>query len=271
MKKQILQNTAKGVAIGASMLIPGVSGGTMAIILGIYDDIIHAVSGLTRNFRKNIVLLLEVGLGAVIGMFLLAKLLLKAVTAFEMPMMFLFLGAIAGSIPTLIKKAELRRFNWTQPVYFLIGLGAVLLLSFLPQGLFEFTEIGWWSFFLLLLAGVVIAVALVLPGISASYMLLMLGIYNITLAAITEFNLLFLAPLIIGVLAGTLMTTKLLEKAMNAHPAPTYLMITGFVAGSVMEVFPGVPTGLDIPICIVTLLAGFFAISVLSGTFRKKS
>lgn len=262
--KQALIRILKGIAIGASMLVPGVSGGTMAIILGIYDELVHAISDLTRHFRKNAIMLLEVGAGGLIGICLLAKLLLQAVTAYEMPMMFLFLGAIAGTIPALIKKTNLKKPRPVHLVYFLIGFASVLLLSLLPENLFDFSKTGGWGFFILLFAGVVIAVALVLPGISASYVLLMLGIYDITLSAVTEFNLLFLSPLVLGVLAGVFLTTRILEKAMTQHPGATYLIIIGFVAGSMAEIFPGLPSGIQLLICVVTLAVGFFAIFFLS-------
>ncbi len=262
--KLALIRILKGIAIGASMMVPGVSGGTMAIILGIYDELVHAISDLTRHFRKNAVLLLEVGLGGLIGILLLAKLMVQVINAFEKPMMFLFLGAVAGTIPTLLKKTTLKKPKPVHLVYFLIGLLSVLLLSFLPENLFDFSKTGGWGFLILLVAGVVIAVALVLPGISASYVLLMLGIYEITMTAVTEFNLLFLAPLLIGVLGGVFLTTRLLEKAMTEHPGATYLIIIGFVAGSMVEIFPGLPSGLELLICPLTLAAGFAGIFFLS-------
>lgn len=124
---------------------------------------------------------------------------------------------------------------------------------------------GALSFFILMFAGIVIAVALVLPGISASYMLVMLGIYDTVLYAIVHFNFLFLVPLAIGTIFGVLLTTGLLERAMDQHTGATYLMIIGFVAGSLLEVFPGIPVGIEILVCAVTLLIGFFIIFFLSG------
>lgn len=264
MKKGIV-NLLKGVAIGASMLIPGVSGGTMAIILGIYDKIVHAVSSFLKNKKENALLLLQVSVGGVVGAWLLAGFLSSVVTAYRKPMMFLFLGAVLGSIPSLAKKTGIHKLKVMHAVYLLIGLSVVLLLSLLPEKMFDFSQMGPFSFFILTFAGIVLAVALVLPGISASYMLVMLGIYDTVLSAIVHFRFLFLIPLAIGTIIGVLLTTRLLERAMEQHAGATYLVIIGFVAGSLPEIFPGVPVGIEIPVCVVTLLIGFFVIRFLSG------
>lgn len=269
MKKTNVVIFLKGTAIGASMLVPGLSGGTMAIILGIYDDMIHAVSSFFQDKRKNALFLLRVGLGGLLGMCLFARLLLRAVTAFPMPMLFLFLGAILGSIPVLFKKSGAGKFRPVQLVYFGTGAAIVLGMSCLPETGLDFAAAGGFGFFLLFLAGLLVSVALVLPGISASYMLLLLGLYEITLSAIDRMELLFLSPLILGVLVGILLTTRLLETAMQRFPTASYLMIAGFVAGSVTEVFPGFPSGIHIFICAVTLLAGFFSTLLLSRLIRR--
>ena len=113
----------------------------------------------------------------------------------------------------------------------------------------------------LLLVGLVAAVALVLPGISFSYLLLLLGLYDPTIQAINALDLGFLLPLAAGVLAGILLTTKVLERLMTRHPRPTYLVILGFVLASVPAVFPGWPAGIgELLLCLAALAAGFGAI-----------
>ena len=91
------------------------------------------------------------------------------------------------------------------------------------------------------LAGVIAAVALVLPGISISYLLLVMGLYDEIMRAIGDFYLPFLIPFGVGLILGVVLTTRLLERAMNRHPLPTYLIILGFMFGSMVEVFPGIP------------------------------
>ena len=259
--KKVSTRIIKGFVIGASMLVPGASGGTMAIILGIYDDLIHAVSTLRRNLKENSILLGTYTLAGVMGILLFSRPMLTAVTLWNKPMMFLFMGAILGSIPPLYRKVRVSRIK---PVNVLVACAGALLgilTMYLPEGVFRMGEhFDLYSFFMLILAGIIIAVALILPGISASYILLMLGMYDLTLVAIKEFNLYYLVPLIMGVLGGTFLTAGILEREMKRHPQFTYMLIIGFMLGSLVQVFPGIPEGMETPACILTFFAGLAVI-----------
>lgn len=247
----------KGFIVGSSMLIPGVSGGTMAIILGIYDDLIHAVNSLRSNFKKHGIFLLQYGIAGILGIILLSGPMLNAVTAWQKPMMFLFLGAILGSFPPLYKKATADKVKQVNKGAAAVGAAIAYLITLFPEGLLNF-EPGFhlFSFFMLLIAGIVIAIALILPGISASYVLLMLGMYDLTLKAIRHFDIAYLIPLIIGTITGTFLTAELIEREMKRHPQFTYMLIIGFMIGSLVEVFPGMPIGVEILPCIVTFSLG---------------
>jgi len=247
----------KGFVIGASMLVPGASGGTMAVILGIYDDLIHAVSTLKQNFKENSILLLQFIFSGLLGILLFSRPLLSAVTLWQKPMMFLFLGAIIGSIPPLYRKVKVARIKPVNIFVALIGVLFGVLTMFLPEGLFQLSEsFHLYNFIMLIIAGIILAIALVLPGISASYVLLMMGMYDLTLLAIRELNILFLLPLIIGALAGTFLTAGILEREMQRHPQLTYMLIIGFMIGSLFEVFPGIPNGIEILYCLFTFTFG---------------
>ncbi|QIB69119.1 DUF368 domain-containing protein [Aminipila butyrica] len=255
--EHLLVRLVKGFIVGASMLIPGVSGGTMAIILGIYDDLIHAVNALKRDLRKYGLLLVQYGGAGVAGIILLSGPMLKAVTLWEKPMMFLFLGAILGSFPPLYRKATASKVKNINKVAVVLGAAIAYLITLFPKGLLA-VEPGFHlsSFFMLLAAGVVIAVALILPGISASYVLLMLGMYDLTLMAIRDVDLAYLTPLVVGVLGGTFLTAGIIEMEMDRHPQFTYMLIMGFMVGSLMEVFPGVPQGAALVQSTVMFLVG---------------
>lgn len=251
----------KGFVIGASMLVPGASGGTMAIILGIYDELIHAVSTLGQNLKGNTVLLAQYTIAGILGILLFSGPMLSAVNLWNKPMMFLFLGAILGSIPPLYRKVKVSRIR---PVNMLVAfLGAFLgvLTMYLPEGVFELSDhFNLTNFMMLILAGIIIAIALVLPGISASYILLMLGMYDLTLMAIKGLNFLYLTPIVIGVLAGTFFTAGVIEREMKRHPQFTYMLIIGFMIGSLVEVFPGLPNGLEMIACVLTFSLGLCVI-----------
>lgn len=265
MKNNVIKSTVQGVVMGASMMIPGVSGGTTAILLGIYDQLISAVGSVFKTPRKSILTLLPFGVGGGIGILLFAKLLLKLTTLYEMPMMYLFLGAIVGSLPMLFRKTGAKRFSFSQVLFVLLGLILVILTDMLPKGAFEANAgAGIAGYLLIIAAGIITAVALVLPGISVSYMLLVLGVYDPMLKALNSYDFAFLIPLALSVAIGVLATTKVLETAMRKYPEATFLVIIGFVLGSLRDVYPGLPSGWEWLVCIATFALGCIAILYVS-------
>ena len=265
LNKKIFIEASKGVATGASMLIPGVSGGTMAIILGFYDKLISAVSSFFKDPKKNFITLLIYGGSIGLGILIFANFLLFVTNNFPMPMMYLFTGAVLGSIPMLYKKTGLKVFPIRNIIFPLLGIAIVLLLDKLPTDLISFNaKMGLTEYIILIAAGVIIAIALVLPGISVSYMLLVLGIYQPTLQAIESFNFAFIIPLGLSVLLGVFITTRFLEYAMKKYSDATFLLIIGFVIASIKDIFPGLPSGLNIITCILTFALGFALILYIS-------
>lgn len=262
----------KGFIIGGTMLVPGVSGGSMAMIIGIYDRLISSVSSFMKHKKESFVFLLLFCVGAVAGMLLLARPLLGLIELYPLPAMYFFIGAVAGGIPLIFRQSGVRTFSIKIPLYIVLGAGAVVLLSFLPSSAATAQmEPGPVSFLLLALSGFMAAVALILPGISVSYLLLLMGLYSETMRAISTLYFPFLIPLALGLVLGILLTTKLLETAMKKHPQPTYLIILGFILGSIVTIFPGVPTSWDILYCILTLAAGYAAIRLLSRAEEKSA
>lgn len=227
----------KGFLIGSSMTVPGVSGGTMAILLGIYDQLIGAISRFTKEPKKNFLFLVKFCAGAVVGIGSLALALDWLLEVFPIPVSFFFLGAVIGGIPALYRKTRATRFKVSSAVYILLGLGIVLGIGMIPQNLLPFSaEITLTNLLIWLLAGLVVAIALVLPGISTSHMLLVLGIYETVLAAVKNLQLGFLALLVVSTLVGVILITRPLEWTMNKFPHQTYCMIMGFVVGSLADI-----------------------------------
>ena len=256
----------KGLIVGGTMLVPGVSGGSMAMILGVYDRLVSSVSSFFKHKKESFLFLLLFALGGGAGALLFANPLGRLIEAYRMPMLYFFIGAVAGSVPMICREAKVERLNWRQPVYVMTGILCVSALSLLPEGpsADSMMEAGAGSFIWLLAAGFIAAVALVLPGISVSYLLLMMGLYDETMKAIGELYFPFLIPLGAGLALGVVLTTRVLEMAMKRHPQGTYLVILGFMLASVAEIFPGIPAGLDWLVCPAALAAGFAAIWLIS-------
>ncbi len=271
--KDTIYTSACGAWIGGTMTVPGVSGGSMAMILGIYDRLISSVNGIfSREKRKeSIFFLIKFMIGAVLGLFLVSSLISGALERFPEPTRYFFLGAVAGGAPMIFRSAKIKKVSIPVILYPIIGIAAAVLISFIPEGLFEMQNDSFFavlgSIVIQLLGGIVIAIALVLPGISVSQMLLVLGVYETLTGAVKNLDIVTLisfAPLVIGILGGIFLTTGILEKAMKKHPTASYLIVFGFILGSLPELFPGLPTGWNWIPCILLAALGFVAILFVS-------
>lgn len=267
----------KGYIIGSSMSVPGVSGGTMAILLGIYDRLISSISNFLKDIKGNTIFLLKFCLGSVLGIGSLAFVISWLLDHFPVPVSFFFLGAVIGGIPALFKKTRETKLTAVSGVYFLIGLLLVISIGFIPTGNIDIgNSTGFTHYGMMLATGIIIALALVLPGISTSHMLLVLGMYDSTLEAIKGFDLMYVGVLGISTVIGIFLITKPLEWTMNKFPHQTYCLIIGFVLGSTSEIFkdkiiPAIPAGAEASwwvataiISIVTFILGYISIMSIS-------
>lgn len=260
-------NFFKGIVVGIATLVPGVSGGTMAIVLGIYDDLIHAVASFFKDIKKHTIFLFEVGLGALLALLLFSRLLENVIEKYPEIMGFLFIGIICGGLPVLYKKATEQKNDWKDFIFLILGFIIVLIMSGDSETTTALaTSKGFLSIVFLLIGGIIIAIALILPGISASFMLLTLNLYNVTLSAINNKDIPFLVPLGIGVVVGTLATARAIEKLLIKYPGKTYMLILGFVIGSLIPVFPGIPKEiLNMNTSIEALKQGIFSLIISLG------
>ncbi len=229
----------KGFIIGSSMAVPGVSGGTMAIVLGIYDRLLSAINGLRKNFKENVLFLLKFGIGAGVGLVLFYELIGTLLDYFPIPVSCLFFGAVIGGLPTLFKTIKPPRltagFCAASTAWGILGAAIIFGITCLPKSSFSSFSSEWtlvnvltWIF-----VGFVIALALVLPGISTSHMLLVvLGIESLT-----EIPLDALAIMGISAVISIFIITRPLEWAMKRFTMPTYSVIIGFVLGSLWQIF----------------------------------
>lgn len=254
-------------------MVPGVSGGSMAMILGIYNRLIESIATFTKNPLKNLVFLIKFCLGAVLGIALFSKFVITPLLEiFPLQVSYFFLGAVAGGVPMIYKTAGVKKFSLNAIIYPVIGMIMVLLIALIPEGLFTPSDtLTVGGVILQIIGGIIVAIGLILPGVSVSQLLLMLGLYNSLLSALNSLNPLPFIPMGIGVLIGCLVSAKLMDMAMKKYPEPTYLIVFGFLLGSLTELFPGLPTGVDIPICILTFLLGFCFIYFLQKLENKKA
>ncbi|WP_438265318.1 DUF368 domain-containing protein [Brachyspira innocens] len=264
----------KGFIIGASMLVPGFSGGTMAMILGIYDKLISSLSGIltfskNENYfiknKFNFLFLIFFCAGSLLGMVIISKPLSNLIERYYTVSSFFFMGTALGGFNTVYNKTKEYKFNFVSIIYILLGAAIVYLISIIPEGFFssssDRSEV--FMYFILIIAGLIVAIAMILPGISVSYMFLLLGIYQETIDAVHNLYFPYLIPLAVGAILGVVLTTKILEYWMEHYVKASYLIISGFVLGSIIQVFPGIPKGIEWALCPIMFLAAYFLIRLL--------
>jgi len=254
----------KGLVVGGTMTVPGVSGGSMAMILGIYERLISSISSFFKHIKENLIFLSVFLAGSFLGIFLFANSLLSLMERYPIPVKYFFVGAVAGGIPMIFREAKVKKITWQAIIYLIVGIVAVCLISLLPNGVFSAQTGGIVGILLQIVGGFIIAIALVLPGISVSQMLLMLGLYEEVMSSISTLNVLAILPLGVVIVTGILLTTKFLESALQRYPQATYLIVLGFILGSLPELFPGFSVSFEQIIAIFTAIAGFFTVYTIS-------
>ena len=237
-----IKNIFAGIVIGVANIIPGVSGGTMAVVLGIYDKLIDAISLNLKKLKNNWKFIATLGIGMVLGISVLAKLLTWLFENYNVPTQFFFIGLILGSIPLVWKKAtETKKFKALNIVPFLITFAIMITMAVMKQGDNEIeTELSIKLFLILVLCGAIAAFAMIIPGISGAFLLKALSQYETVSAAasIGDFNFAILIPTAIGIVLGLLAGAKLISTLLKKYQQGIYAAILGLIIGSVVEIYP---------------------------------
>jgi len=227
-------NISKGFLIGIGAIIPGLSGGTMAIITGVFEELLEATANLILHIRKSIKVIFPVAFGAVAAILTLSPLLDSFSLNFPVLSNYLFCGIACFSTFLFVRKSITPEFSNKKVLSIILGITTALVISILLK-LFQtdFSESGFITLFII---GLPLALALVLPAISFSYMLLFFGLYNKMLESISKFDVMFLIPIASGIIVGTYISSKLLLNLINRYPEYTYSYVLGFVLYSMTDI-----------------------------------
>ncbi|GBV22179.1 integral membrane protein [Staphylococcus aureus] len=262
-------NILKGFAMGTSDLVPGVSGGTIALLLGIYNQFIASISGIfSRRFWPSFTFLIPIIIGMLLAMGSLSNLFNYLLSQHHIPTMFFFGGLIIGIAPYLLKISNYKT-SFTTKHYMMViaGIAILIVITLMNNGDKHAGETLTLSTSLIIkyfIAGMCASSAMLLPGISGSFMLLVFGVYGTVMLAISEVVKLNFAGLPIllavgfGVLAGFIISSKIIQYFLTHHKLMTFALIIGFVVGSLFAVFPGLPTNIVMWfVSLVVFIIGF--------------
>lgn len=271
MKKYFLLY-AKGMAMGAADVVPGVSGGTIAFISGIYDELLRSIAGIPEALllllrgrikdawqMANATFLLVLFSGIVTSILTLARVITYLLHQHPIPVWSFFFGLILVS--TYLVGREIGRWNWSRAVSFALGLAFAYWITVAAP-------MQWGSDLpTLFLAGAIAICAMILPGISGSFILLLLGLYSVVLGAVKDLNLLVLAVFASGCVVGLLSFARLLSWLLSRWRDLSLAFLSGLMLGSLNKVWPWKETltwrvdskGEHVPLLQNNLLPGQFA------------
>lgn len=243
--KNLIVDFLKGICIGIACIVPGVSGGTLAVILKIYDRLIDAIGNITKHFKESLKTLLPVLIGAVLGIVALVFPLRFAVKYIPLPLVSLFVGFIIGGLPGLFDKVNKKP---TVPglLAAFCSLAFIVGICFIPSiGNFKVADMNWTGYLIFFLVGIVGSCALVVPGISGSMLLLILGFWEPILdvaADLMKFNnfgpnLLILLLFGLGCLVGFVVISKIMSFLLKKFEYVTFMAIIAFIIGSIFGIY----------------------------------
>lgn len=279
-----IMDIIRGVLIGVANVIPGVSGGTMAVSLGVYDRLISSLTGLFKNIKKSLATLIPLFIGMAIGIVGFAFLIEYLFAKFPVATCLTFVGLILGGLPLLavsLKKELAKEKTGLKAghiaafvILFVFGIGMSLLGG--EGKAVNLSAVSFGGMLLLFLIGVITSATMVVPGVSGSMVLMILGYYNSIIGVITDFitalkdfdmkglvhGVTVLLPFGLGVLVGIFLIAKLIEFLFERYAALTYSAILGLILSSPFAIFINMGTVklriMEIVVGIVLLAAGGF-------------
>lgn len=234
-----------GIIIGMGVILPGVSGSVIAIMLGIYDKVIYLLNDINKKPIIKVMELAPIIFGLFLGIMIFGNILLIFVENYEIQIKYLFIGLILGGVPILKKEIDIKNgkgINYTFTfITFLLSLLLFLLSNLSILSNIDNTN----SFFKMLLAGFLYIAGKIIPGISSSFFMMILGLYDYILNimsnpfSLTIYQLVKLVPFFIGILFGFIILLRLINYLLSNYFSETYSIIIGFVLGSVIAIYPG--------------------------------
>ncbi|MCL2107112.1 MAG: DUF368 domain-containing protein [Oscillospiraceae bacterium] len=282
--KRIFFRILCGFFLGFSVFAPGISGGVIAIAMGVYQDLLRIASNPFKRFKHNLLFCLQLGIGAVLSAVLFVVAFKYLFDSYEKAMHFLFVGLIAGNLPIIRRELRQTVFRKRYLIAGILAFAGVLTFALLTAGVEKPAQGGGAaSLPLLALSGVLAGVTMVVPGMSVSMVLIVLGVYGELLFAAEALLRLDFGPLIpvgvfgAGMLAGLVLTANGIKALFEKHPGAANSAVLGLVAGSLAGiVFQSLrieDPGFRWPLAVIMPLAGFgfSMLFVLIGKFTGRA
>ena len=250
-------NIIKGIFIGAGAIVPGVSSGVLCVIFGIYEKLLYAVLNFFKDIKQNVKFLFPIVLGVGIGVLIFSNALNYVLYEFPTQTKSIFIGLIIGTIPSLLKEVnEKEKFHPQNLIYLLIALGIGIISVILENRISIIRDIGDINIFYLVICGAMMSLGIIVPGVSSTIILMLLGVYPVYLQSIATINLPVLIPMGIGLLLGSIIVMKITKRLLEKYYAKTFYSIIGFTIGSIFVLFPQGMTDSEMFLSVLCILLG---------------
>lgn len=264
---KFVKDILRGIAIGIANIIPGVSGGTMMVSMGIYDEVICAVTGVFKHFKESVRTLLPYAIGMGIGIVGLSFVIGYLFAEYPLQTAMLFIGLIFGGLPLIFPKVAGKKPRIAEIVVFVAFFGLIIWMQFWGEGNSQVLAVEPKTMVTLFFVGALAAATMVIPGVSGSMMLMSLGYYTPIIDHINAFVIALvtldfgtvwycmgiLMPFGMGVLLGIFLIAKLVEHLLKQYERMTYFAILGLVTSSPIAVLAGMNLG---TVSIAAIIAG---------------
>lgn len=246
-----LQTVVCGFIIGVAAIVPGLSGSVLAISLGIYPKLLSSVMNLRKNFKTSVRFLSIFAVGALLGMLLFGVVMKPLLENFERSIIWLFIGLITGSIPSFMKEATQKGFKITYMIPMLVAFAVGMFFATLTE--YRLT-VAASSPVMLFAAGAIIAIGAIVPGLSSSFILMQIGMYDKLISSFVCFELADMFWISLGAVVFLLGTVKLINLAFERLYGYAHFAAFGFLISSVVGVFPGIGHFTDVLLFVVGAL-----------------
>ena len=246
----------KGIIIGIGSVSPGVSGGAFAVMLGVYDKLTDAIANVFHNFKRKVITLFPLGLGIVIGILGFSRIMKYLFEFHESQVKFLFIGLMCGTIPSVIKDANKRGFKIPYLIPLIIAFGMTTVFTLLENNVINMIPDTSPGLPALLIYGAIIGFGTIVPGVSSSFILMYIGVYEALLDGLVSFNLMIIIPVGLGFGLSILLFARIINFLFRRAYGYTYYAVLGFVLSSIIAIVPSTQLGLELVFGIVYSVLG---------------
>ncbi|MEG2621108.1 MAG: DUF368 domain-containing protein [Bacilli bacterium] len=258
-----------GIVIGAGMIIPGVSGAVLAVILDVYDKGVNALNSLIKDFKKNALFLFPLGIGITLGAIWFGKIIIFLFDNHQVETKYAFIGLILGGIPFLIKEIREKTGKSISFFYFFLALIMSVFLWYVTTYIIsiDFSKNINNDFICnikMFTSGIIYSIGKIIPGISGSFLLIIIGLYEYILNivahpfSITLLEALSIIPFVLGLFFGVIVLLKVTNYLLKNKFRSTYSAIIGFIIGSIPAINPVFMFNKKMIISVIILMFSFF-------------